>query len=437
MIAAKPISLTVRPLQVANLCFEVGGILGESFVELGTEVKAFSFADFYMALRGLYPPAPPERPRPAEPPTIYDPSRLRFDSDGIDKVAKPAPPSIALVIDPPDQGSIPSNGLIPGLIPSTEYPYKFGGRALAAMRAETAKATLNKAVNARANAFITKYGGVAAIAEVIRKVMPQRGDYINTLSQLSSDAKQLLDTAYVTDFGEKPLVKSSHTVTDSTSGPNIGNSDTSTGAGAVTKMTSNYSGKDHQTSDTRGLEYRTPNHENLARDARAQIGLGEELISFVKDTHYLKRVEELYQNELASIDADVNQLQIAYLNTILMSPIDGIVTGVYKNVGDPITAGEPVFRIENDAVVLIVARVFCRSPIAIGSKLQIKTKAADPGSAPPVSATVEASIVSARGQGEPDQWEVVAKLSNRNASGKSIFPVGYIFDYDNIEVSIF
>ena len=42
-VTAKPLSLTVRPFQVANLCFEVGGILGESFTELGAEVFAFDF----------------------------------------------------------------------------------------------------------------------------------------------------------------------------------------------------------------------------------------------------------------------------------------------------------------------------------------------------------------------------------------------------------
>ena len=30
MVAAKVVSLTVRPLQASHLCFEVGGVLGES-----------------------------------------------------------------------------------------------------------------------------------------------------------------------------------------------------------------------------------------------------------------------------------------------------------------------------------------------------------------------------------------------------------------------
>ena len=47
MIAAKPVSLSVRPFKVSNLCFEAGGILGESFVELGAKVAAFPFGKLY------------------------------------------------------------------------------------------------------------------------------------------------------------------------------------------------------------------------------------------------------------------------------------------------------------------------------------------------------------------------------------------------------
>ncbi len=121
-VVAKPLSLTVRPFQVSHLCFEVGGILGRSFAELGTKVSAFDFDHLYKVFRD------------ANTHTAVDPGRLEFDSDRID----------AAVITTP----------------------VVGGRApaLAALRAEPMKAALNKAIIARENAFITKYGGVAAIA---------------------------------------------------------------------------------------------------------------------------------------------------------------------------------------------------------------------------------------------------------------------------------
>ena len=148
-VIAKPLSLTVRPFQVANLCFEVGGILGESFTELGAKVPAFDFSHLYKAFRDGNKAA------------AVDPGRLPFDSDGIDAQTLTTP---------------------------------FGGRfALAALRAKSVKAALNKAINERENAFITKYGGVAAIADVMRKTIPLRGKQINRLSELSFGMTNVLN----------------------------------------------------------------------------------------------------------------------------------------------------------------------------------------------------------------------------------------------------
>jgi hypothetical protein len=390
-VIAKPLSLTVRPLKVSHLCFEVGGILGRSFAELGMKVAAFDFDNLYKAFRD------------ANKGEAIDPGRLSFDSDGID----------AQTITTPIPGGRPF--------------------ALATLRAETVKAALNKAIRARENAFITKYGGVAAIADVMRKIIPPRGRQINRLSALSDGQMKVLNEAYEKDPDRSGVVTTTINTSDSTL-KNDGTSTTKAPPGADSTQVSNNHAAEHQTIVTKNTEFRAPTFENLARNERAQISLGEEVISFVRETHYLDRLEEVFENELASIDADVNQMQVAYLNTILMSPTDGIVTGVYKNPGDSVRAGEPVFRVENNADVLIVATVVCRGPIVVGSILQVKTTLFDlPGS--PV--TIEAEVVAARGQGEDDQWEVIAKRSNLDETGKIIFPLGYHFDYDDTEVAIF
>jgi hypothetical protein len=389
-VIAKPVSLTVRPLQVSHLCFEVGGILGRSVAELGTKVSAFDFGHLYKTFRN------------ANKGHAIDPGRLPFDSDGID----------AQTITTSIVGSRPF--------------------ALAALRAEPVKAALNKAINARENAFITKYGGVAAIADVMRKIIPFRGRQINRLSELSNGQRRLLNTAYEQDPDRKGVVTTTINTSDATL-KNDGTSKTKS-PGANSTQDSTSQATEHQTVVTKNVEFRVPLFENLARDERAQISLGHEVVAFVSETHYLDRLEEVFKNELASIDADVNQMQVAYLNTILMSPIDGIVTGVYKNPGDSVSAGEPVFRVENNADVLIVAIVVCREPIVVGSMLQVKTTLFDLPNSP---VTIEAEVVAARGQGEDDQWEVIAKRSNLDATGKIIFPLGYHFDYDNTEVAIF
>ena len=56
-----------------------------------------------------------------------------------------------------------------------------------------------------------------------------------------------------------------------------------------------------------------------------------------------QNLEQVFQNELNSIDGDVYRLQIAFLSTILMSPINGIVTGVYKNPGEAVRRVNPLF----------------------------------------------------------------------------------------------
>lgn len=399
MITAKPISLNVRPFQVSNLCFEIGGILGESFMELGSKVSAFDFGRFYTFFRA------------AEPANPAAPGRLRFDSDGIDALTKSTQPPVE-----PNQP-----------------PVQF---ALAALRAETVKAALNKAVNARANAFITKYGNVAGIVEFLRSVQPATNIQLARISNLSEAMAKGIRDAYEA-ANQTGVLKATKTVVKSTL-TNKGSSSSSTKGPGVDEIQTSTSEEGDTTTELQdhenfGFEFRFPHLENLMRNERLQASLCDERVSHFMKTHFLDRIEEVFQNELASIDIDVNQLQVAYLNTLLMSPIDGIVTGVYKNPGDPVSPGEPVFRVENNAEVLIVARVICRGPISIGAILQVKTTLFDSPDAPLV---IEAPIVAARGQGEDDQWEVIAKRSNIDAVGKSIFPLGYNFDYDNTEVAI-
>lgn len=372
-VIAKPLSLTVRPFQVSHLCFEVGGILGRSLAELGTKVSAFDFDHLYFSFRD------------ANRGGAVDPGRLRYDSDGID-------------------GLTISSSMV-GVRPP----------ALAALRAEPVKAALNKAVIMRENAFITKYGNVAGIAAFVRAIKPANNLQLANLSNGSEAMRRGLLNAY-NAAGRTGVVQM--TTSDLTSKSIQGNSNSET-----------------QHVENMGYDFRFPLVENNMRNDRLQASLGDERVSNFMQTHYLDRMEEVFKNEVAAMDADINQLQVAYLNTILMSPIDGIVTGVYKNLGDAVSPGEPVFRVENNEDVLIVAKVGCRGPISVGSMLQVKTTLFDIPSSP---VGIEAEIVAVRGEGEDDQWEVIAKRKNTDNAGKGpLFPLGYNFDYDNTEVNIF
>ena len=182
-----------------------------------------------------------------------------------------------------------------------------------------------------------------------------------------------------------------------------------------------------------------PFFESQAQNQRAQISLiDQQFAQFMRLPPLLygpnlPNLATVFQNELNSIDADVYRLQIAYLNTILMSPIAGTVTGVYKNPGDAVQAGEPVLRVENSSVILLVARLIYPGRISIGSTATVQTPLFEqPG---PLT-SITGNVVAIRGEGQDDQWEVIVNCNNLDASANPIFPLGYHFDYDDTTVTI-
>ena len=126
----------------------------------------------------------------------------------------------------------------------------------------------------------------------------------------------------------------------------------------------------------------------------------------------------------------------AYLNTILMSPIPGVVTGVYKNPGEAVRAGEPVIRVENYTVILLEATLIFRGLISIGQTVTVTTALFDASVGQPTSTS--GVVVAARGKSDDDQWHVIVECKNMDTSNppKPIFPLGYRFDYDDTTVTI-
>ncbi len=73
------------------------------------------------------------------------------------------------------------------------------------------------------------------------------------------------------------------------------------------------------------------------------------------------------------------RLQVAYMDTMLFSPIAGIVTAVYKNPGDPVRAGEPVVRVESLQQILVAGSVIYPGPITLGTAVTVETNMFDAG----------------------------------------------------------
>jgi biotin carboxyl carrier protein len=215
-----------------------------------------------------------------------------------------------------------------------------------------------------------------------------------------------------------------------------------TDAGSVEKSysyeTNSNAGLAHQDQvvTTSNNVFRHPFYEAKARYERAQISLVDQQFAAFMNAQNIPNLSTVFDNELNSIDADVYRLQIAYLNTILMSPFPGVVTGVYKNPGEAVRAGEPVIRVENYSVILIEASLIFRGLISIGQPITVTTALFGASSGTPTS--ISGVVVAARGQTGDDQWHVIVECNNMNNSSPSspIFPLGYRFDYDDTTVTI-
>ncbi len=394
MANSKVVSLHVRPFQASHLCFEVDGILEQLNTQLGDPIVAgghglglfvFNFASFYGVLRSAL--------------TVDgDLSRLLFDSLQIQAATKTS--------------------------------------TLASLRAETGKAALDRAINARQNAYFAKYGNADQIifrmnAFYSSDVEGSKLERLATLSRISEDQWNQLQAAYKQDKRMGVIRNtSSRLASDTTSyGYSAASGETaqlgasalvSEGQGTLPQpptpltppswpppapspplavgvsewkgigfpsnqemtqqqstsyqvVSSEDAAHQDQTIINTDYGYRVPFKEGEAQYQRAQISLiDEQFAQFMRDQN-LPHLAQVFQNELNSIDGDVFRLQIAFLNTILMSPISGVVTGVYKNPGDAVKAGETVIRVENNAVLLLVATVVHRGPITIGSNVAVRT----------------------------------------------------------------
>jgi hypothetical protein len=440
-----PVSLRVRPYRVSHLCFEAAGILEVSLAQLGAAATAFDFPAFYATLGSM--------------PTVTgDASRLQYDFPAIDAAVAP--------------------------------------HALAALRTEPRKAALNSAINARQNAYFAKYANAPAIIALMNtyyspSVAESKPNRLAVLSGLASNQFNELKAAYTAD-GRLGVVKTTQSVLKSTtvtSETSVGGSsekthetsstdqrsltdtvlppfelgqlpagggsmagygftgdalvnvtdqegtsgETSTTTGSDASVGSSYAGE-NQTIVNTDYGYRAPYAECAAQFERAQISLMDQQFAQFMYGQNLPHLATVFRNELANIDASVYQLQVAYLNTILMSPITGTITGIYKNPGEAVRAGEPVIRVEDNSTIFLLATVIYRGPVSIGSTITVTTNLFD--QSPRMPTTLTGSVVSARGSSDDDKWDIIAKCDNLDSSAKPIFPLGYHFDYDDTTVAI-
>jgi biotin carboxyl carrier protein len=444
MVSAKVISLTVRAYQVSHLCFEVGGILESlnvqknrttllgQIIASGEPLTPFNFEAFYSTL-GAFPI------HPGIPPLVPpDPSRLRY---GVSEI----------------QSFVATS-------------------TLATLRAEPAKIALNMGMNDRQNAYFAKYGNAAGIVAKTNEyyslsVSDSKPARLATLRTLSEEQADKLSHAYSTANPPRTgVVKTTQSVLTSTTqssgtSTEVGQSNeeslSASGSGTAPNLpaaggqfhgnefsgpatldlqegsssdgtNSTGSASETQTILNTDYGYRIPYIENQAQHQRAQISLMDQQFAQFMFGQNLANLEQVFQNELSNINNNVFRLQVGYLNTILMSPMSGIVTGVYKNPGDAVYAGEPVIRVEDVSIVYVVGTLIYQGPIALGSTATITTTLFGLSGVAPIQ--VQGTVVVVRGQSQEDQWSIVVECFNGSNANPTI-PPGYHFDYDDTTIT--
>lgn len=433
---AHVISMVAQPVRASYLCFEVGGILDTRPAQLGATVAEISYRKLTDLVRSAGTAA-------------GDLSRLAGDGNGVAQVVK-----------------------------------QF---ALATLRNEDRKAALDSAINTRQNVYFSKFANAPSVISTIRAFYSRtsptsKPNRVEMLSDIAQQQAMDLQEAYTEDdrVGVVRATTSSLETSTRSSGdgfrtgkfyqesvgrnvargtmlphvppypwegyPNAWQGYPSirfkAPAGAMTAVTiggsfeqSSNSGRASGTQSTTHVdyEYRTPYLEARARNNRAQISLMDQKFELYMFEQNIPHLEKIFNNELASIDNDVYQLQLALLRSFLFSPVPGIVTGVYKNPGEAVNAGEPVLRVEDNRVVDLVGSLVHQGPIALGSAATVTTRLSGAASA---AATVPGNVAAARGAGGGGRWEVVIRVNNMDGGGNFILPLGYCFDAEFTSVTL-
>ncbi|WP_329082451.1 HlyD family secretion protein [Streptosporangium sp. NBC_01469] len=436
MGTANAISMIAQPVHGSYLCFEIGGILNTFDIHLGDTVKAIPYDKLAYLVK-------------ASGTIAGDPSRLVCDTNGVLSIIQPF--------------------------------------LVASLRNEDRKASLDSAVNSRQNIYFSKHANASSLISTIKgsydKGSPASNpNLLDRLSDLANQQLGELDEAYRTDE-RTGVVKSTSSCTVLKTGGKTGSNRASkfyqesvglytdrgtevprplpipweghpdhmwsgyqprftssekTGAPVTTGVnfeeTKGYNNvKGTQSTNHVDYEYRTPYIEAHARALRAQISLTNQQFAAYMFSQNIPYLETIFANELGSVDNDVYQLQIALLRSFLISPIEGVVTGVYKGLGEAVNAGEPVIRVEDNSLVHLLANLVHVGPILIGATATLTTMLAGAGNP---TTSLNGTVVSARGLDSGTRWEVIIRVNNVDAGGQYVLPLGYVFDPEYTDISI-
>jgi HlyD family secretion protein len=185
--------------------------------------------------------------------------------------------------------------------------------------------------------------------------------------------------------------------------------------------------ENRQTTTTNLVDFKHPSRDASIEYQRVQLELQDELLKHQIVSKKVENMKRIMENELRLLDLDINRLQHAFLQTTLVSPIDGVITAVYKDPGDYVNPGEPVIRVENDKELLIVGFIQFRGLLKLKQKVKLTTSLFEGA-----QEIIEGEIVAIRGHdADDDEWDTIIYCKN----DKQI-PINYHFDKDNTTIEI-
>jgi hypothetical protein len=427
-MAFKVRSLYVRPWRSADLGFEVGGILSsqnQSLAELGAKVTQFNLADLLASAKTL-PASKSGRPQ--------------ADAQWI--------------------GS------------------QLASKTLFMLRSGFQETALEQVVLQREIAWLERYQHKTEIVAAIKNIYISSGgnegkvDRLDRLSKELGQYRSALKTAYEAQPGWNLKVEKNVVRELTTDSINSGTTDALTKLSPVAMQTSStnivvtgtapsnhavggpqvvpqkwagaswvemkdgelgfksqITSTDHkltQSSVTKNHDFRHPYLESSIAENRAQLEYQDEYLIHQAIAVTASEYDSIMDRELHMIDAEISKAQYSFVQTFLASPISGVVTAIYKDVGEWVQPGEPVIRVEDDSRILLIGVLQYRGLLRVGKKIRVK--ASNIYDEINSSKNFEAKIVSIRGHDSDDaEWDVI--LACDNGPDLSL-PLNYHFDKD-------
>lgn len=402
------VKLTTTPSAWANLSFEVGGILQTSNATLDQQIEApYDFTTLYGALG-------------VSTETLYLPGAIEGLAGRVGATGKPILGGGGI-----RQVPEPAN-----LLNSSDLGIAVEGSELMSLRAESIKAMLDKACALRANIYYAKFANQDNIIAAMKTNLTAANNYLTHLMELSTTQVNTLTAAY----GAADPIYPHQSKLDASG---VAKMTSSSLYAQVTNASNVTQSQDNQTMNYEDYGYRMPKLEADAQNTRAQLSLmAESFAQFMAaQPNTGDHFGAVFANELAAIDMDVKRLQVAYLNTILLPPISGTVTGIYKQVGEAVLPGETVMRIEDTSTIYLVGTLICRQMIPLQSPVTIQAN--NLFSSGNNATFNNGSVIAARGDDRGDDWwNVVISCPNSAGGASPAVPPNYTFDYENTTVTI-